>query len=170
MSIIWEVKQQELQEENPSPKPISILSQEMNLGDLNIIGFGTRLLIEDGKIKLFVIVKAWSVVWWRWGIVEYCWIEESRTLKTGRLLEWVFTAVLQYYNINSGYKTILSRTKTVSTETDWLTDWLTTDRIREWRPIRESQLKRESQTRHRKREFSWITRNIARSWNKRYIY
>ena len=56
------MKQQELREEKLSPKPISILSQEMNLGDLNIIGFGIRLLIEDGKMKLFVIVKAWSVV------------------------------------------------------------------------------------------------------------
>jgi hypothetical protein len=52
------VKQQELQEVKPSQKPLSVLSQEMSLGDLNIIGFGIRSLIENGQNELFVIVKA----------------------------------------------------------------------------------------------------------------
>ncbi len=63
------MKQQELQEEKPNLKPISILSQEMNLGGLNTIGFGIRSLIEDGKRKLFVVVRAWKCCLMN---VKYC--------------------------------------------------------------------------------------------------
>ena len=65
------MKQQELQEENPNRKPVSVLYQEMNLGDLNTIGFGTKSLMDDDGKRFFVIVKAQYCLKMI-SIVEYC--------------------------------------------------------------------------------------------------